>query len=55
MKPYLTPPRQKSLSHVLSAATPHTTTTEQQGQVGGAPQDLAQANVFQQCEYEGEN
>ena len=53
MKPYLTPPRQKSLSHVLSVATPHTTITQQQGQVGGAPQDLAQANVSQQCEYEG--
>ena len=54
MKPYLTPPRQKSLSHVLSVA-PHTTITQQQGQVGGAPQDLAQANASHQCEYESEN
>ena len=55
MKPYLTPQEKKSPSHILSAATPHTTTTEQQGQVGGASQDLTQASVSHQCEYESEN
>ena len=55
MKPYLTPQEKKSLSHVLSAATPHTTVTQQREQVGGAPQDLAQGSDPQQCEYDSEN